>query len=332
MSEEDKLPVKISMSNPLVQARYDFDLIEKRCLYQIIKAVRKQYIESEIPRTTFEDLTIYLTPDELNECMGGERKHSVVYKSLRKLQGRQIEINNDDEWCITSWVIKARHDKKKDVYEVKVDSSILPYLVELAANFTTLELTAALSFKSVYSQRFYELCSQYRNRPGKSFFLTVKQIRGLFKLGDPDVDEKVKYADSGALRQFVIDVAQKEIKASYEENKNLVDMWFDYRVKETGGRTGRTILSWYFFIHTRDDERQVDVQEVVKNRTRINGILSAFFKRDKKFITRVLNSIDHNPNLAQPILEKLVKKMEGYEKEDIPGIIRYVLREDFDIK
>lgn len=330
--EEDRLPVKISMSNPLIQARYDFDLIEKRCLYQIIKNVRKQYIESDTPRTTFEDLTIHLTPDELNECMGGERKHSVVYKSLRKLQGRQIEINNDDEWCVTSWVIKARHDKKKDVYEVKVDSSILPYLVELAANFTTLELTAALSFKSVYSQRFYELCSQYRNRPGKSFFLTVKQIRGLFKLGDPDIDEKAKYADTGVLRAKVIDVAADEIKAAYNENKNLVDMWFDYRVKETGGRNGRTILSWYFFIHTRDDERQVDVQEVVKNRTRINGILSAFFKRDKKFITRVLNSIDHNPNLAQPILEKLVKKMEGYDKEDMPGIIRYVLREDFGIK
>ena len=330
--EEDRLPVKISMSNPLIQARYDFDLIEKRCLYQIIKNVRKQYIESDTPRTTFEDLTIHLTPDELNECMGGERKHSVAYKSLRKLQGRQIEINNDDEWCVTSWVIKARHDKKKDVYEVKVDSSILPYLVELAANFTTLELTAALSFKSVYSQRFYELCSQYRNRPGKSFFLTVKQIRGLFKLGDPDIDEKAKYADTGVLRAKVIDVAADEIKAAFKENKNLVDMWFDYRVKETGGRNGRTILSWYFFIHTRDDERQVDVQEVVKNRTRINGILSAFFKRDKKFITRVLNSIDHNPNLAQPILEKLVKKMEGYEKEDIPGIIRYVLREDFGIK
>lgn len=330
--EEDRLPVKISMSNPLIQARYDFDLIEKRCLYQIIKNVRKQYIESDTPRTTFEDLTIHLTPDELNECMGGERKHSVVYKSLRKLQGRQIEINNDDEWCVTSWVIKARHDKKKDVYEVKVDSSILPYLVELAANFTTLELTAALSFKSVYSQRFYELCSQYRNRPGKSFFLTVKQIRGLFKLGDPDIDEKAKYADTGVLRAKVIDVAADEIKAAYNENKNLVDMWFDYRVKETGGRNGRTILSWYFFIHTRDDERQVDVQEVVKNRTRINGILSAFFKRDKKFIARVLNSIDHNPNLAQPILEKLVKKMEGYDKEDMPGIIRYVLREDFGIK
>lgn len=330
--EEDRLPVKISMSNPLIQARYDFDLIEKRCLYQIIKNVRKQYIESDTPRTTFEDLTIHLTPDELNECMGGERKHSVVYKSLRKLQGRQIEINNDDEWCVTSWVIKARHDKKKDVYEVKVDSSILPYLVELAANFTTLELTAALSFKSVYSQRFYELCSQYRNRPGKSFFLTVKQIRGLFKLGDPDIDEKAKYADTGVLRAKVIDVAADEIKAAYNENKNLVDMWFEYRIKETGGRNGRTILSWYFFIHTRDDEKQVDVQEVVKNRTRINGILSAFFKRDKKYIIRVLNAIDHNPNIAQPILEKLIKKMEGYEKEDIPGIIRYVLREDFGIK
>lgn len=332
MEEEEKLPVKISMANPLVQAKYDFDLIEKRCLYQIIKNVRKSYVESDKPRAVFDDMVIHLTPEELDECIGGRDNRPKVYKSLRKLQQRQLEIENDDEWIVTSWVTRARHDKKKNLYEVKVDSCILPYLVELAANFTTLELTAALSFKSVYSQRFYELCSQYRNRPGKSFFLTVKQIRGLFNLGDPDTDEKAKYADTGVLRKFVIDVAADEIKSAYNENKNLVDMYFDYRVKETGGRNGRTILSWYFFIHTRDDERQVDVQEAVKNRTRINGILSAFFKRDKKFITRVLNAIDQNPNLAQPILEKLVKKMEGYEKEDIPGIIRYVLREDFYIK
>lgn len=330
--EEEKLPVKISMANPLVQAKYDFDLIEKRCLYQIIKNVRKNYVETDKPRTTFDDMVIYMTPEELDECVGGRDNRTKAYKSLRKLQQRQLEIENEEEWIVTSWITRTRHEKKKDLYEVKVDGCILPYLVELAANFTTLELTAALSFKSVYSQRFYELCSQYRNRPGKSFFLTVKQIRGLFNLGDPDIDEKAKYADSGALRQFVIDVAQKEIHTAYNENKNLVDMWFDYRVKETGGRTGRTILSWYFFIHTREDERNFDVQEVVKNRTRINGILSTWLKKDKKFIAHVLNAIDHNPDLAQPILTKLTNIMNKYDKEGIPKIIRYVMNEDFDIK
>lgn len=332
MSEEDKLPVKISMSNPLVQARYDFDLIEKRCLYQIIKNVRKNYVESATPRTTFDDMIIYLTPEELDECIGGRDNRTRVYNSLKKLQGRQIEINNEREWCVTSWITRARHDKGQNLYEVRVDSSILPYMVELAANFTTLELTAALSFKSVYSQRFYELCSQYRNRPGRSFFLTVKQIRGLFNLGDPDVDEKAKYADTGVLRKYIIDVAAKEIKSAYDENKNLVDMWFDYRIKETGGRNGRTILSWYFFIHTREDEKNIDAQDAVKNRIQINSILSAFLKNDKNLINNVLNYIDNDPNKSQDMLEKLRKIYGKYEKKDVAPILRHVLDEDFGLK
>jgi hypothetical protein len=70
----------------------------------------------------------------------------------------------------------------------------------------------------------------------------------------------------------------------------------------------------------------------VRSRTKIISILSTFIKRDKKFINSVLNYIDCNPNMSDIILEKLMEKVEEYDKEYIPGVLRVVLREDFGIK
>ena len=109
-------------------------------------------------------------------------------------------------------------------------------------------------------------------------------------------------------------------------------MWFDCRVKEVGGKTGRNILSWYFFIHTREDEKNIDMQDAVKNRIQINSILSAFLKNDKNLINNVLNYIDYDPNKSQSMLEKLRKIYDKYDKKDVAPILRHVLDEDFGLK
>ena len=45
-----------------------------------------------------------------------------------------------------------------------------------------------------------------------------------------------------------------------------------------------------------------------------------------------MNYIDCNPNMSDIILEKLMKKVEEYDKKYIPGVLRVVLRDDFGIK
>ena len=39
-------PIMLAQANALTQARYDFNPIEKRCLYQIIREVRRLFIDS----------------------------------------------------------------------------------------------------------------------------------------------------------------------------------------------------------------------------------------------------------------------------------------------
>ena len=201
-----------------------------------------------------------------------------------------------------------------------VSRDILPYLVELASNFTSYDFTIAVTLKSIYSQRFYELCCQYRNRSNKTFFLELDKLREIFYLED-------KYPNTAHLRQFVIDVAQTELKELYD--KGECDLWFDYRVKDT---KGRKILSYFFQIHTKEDERSVDYNNAMQVVAGIRDLISPFFLRDKKFVTRVITAVQLNPAIGKDLLDKLRSKINDYSREEIAPIFRFILREDYNIR
>lgn len=316
MKKDDKL--LIAQSNLLTLSRYDFKVIEKRCLYFIIKEVRRLYIDSNRgQKDLFDNMFLNIPSSSLR---GLADEVSDVYKALRDLKDRKIEIDNDDFWLYTSWVLQVKHDKKTDSYLVDVSRDILPYLVELASNFTSYDFTIAVTLKSIYSQRFYELCCQYRNRSNKTFFLEIEKLREIFYLED-------KYPNIAHLRQKVLDVAQTELKELYD--KGECDLWFDYRVKET---KGRKILSYFFQIHTKEDERSIDYNNAMQVVAGIRDLISPFFLRDKKFVTRVITAVQLNPAIGKDLLDKLRSKINDYSREEIAPIFRFILREDYNIK
>jgi repA len=322
--QEEQKPVIIAQDNSLTTARYDFELIEKRCLYVIIQAVRAKYITPDPAppkENLWGDMIVRLQPEDLEKCSLGERNVHNVYKCLSKLQGKQLYINNDDEWTVTSWITRATHKKKENYYEVKVDGSILPYLVQLAAKYTSYDLVVAISFKSTYTQRFYELCSQFKNKTGGVFFYTVEQIREMFQLVN-------KYHNTAALRIKVIDVARDEMKAQFD--KGDCEIYFDYWVKE---KKGKEVIAWYFKVYRRSDEKNQPTDYMLaKDAIKyIRETLTQFIKRDPKFISRVTTALNLNPDMAAPIADKIRKKILDYPTREIPPILRYVLRNDFDI-
>ena len=317
--KEERNQIMLAQANALTQSRYDFNVIEKRCLYQIIKEVRRLFIDTHTgQKDLFDNMRLTLTPAML-ENLGGKKKE--VYDSLVRLRKRDVEIDTEDVWMNTGYVTMVKHNKKQDLYEVEVSSEIMPYLVALAENFTTYDLTVAISLKSSYSQRFYEYCSQYKNRANKTFFFTVEKLREMMMLED-------KYANIAHFKQKVLDVAQKEIKDLYD--KGQCDLWFEYAVKDTDKRK---VLSYFFFVHTKEDEQnKVDYQSVNACLQRISSILNAFFPRDKKYIKRVIQEVQLRPDIAMELVEKLDKKVMDYDKKEIPPIIRYVLNSDYGIK
>lgn len=316
---EENNQIMLAQDNVLTQSKQNFRVIEKRCLYKIIHEVRKQYIDTNRgQKDLFGDMDLEIKPSELAQ-LGDETKD--VYNALRSLRKKDIEIEDEDTWVSTSWILQAKHDKKRDMYSVKVSGDIMPYLVELAANFTTYDLTVAISLKSTYSQRFYEFCSQYKNRENKTFFFSVEKLREMLVL-------EGKYPITYDFQKRVIEVAKKELKEAYDNGQ--CDLWFEYAVKDT---EKRKILSYFFFVHTREDEeRQLDYQSVEECIIRITNILNSFFPRDKKFVKRVQTEIRLRPEIAMELAYKLDKKVLDYDRKDIPPIIRFVLNQDYGIK
>ena len=314
-------PIMLAQANALTQARYDFNPIEKRCLYQIIREVRRLFIDSNTgQRDLFNNMRVKLTPDLLAEC-SDKSNIAKVYESLKRLRKRDVEIDNEDVWMNTGYVTMVKHDKRANIYEVEVSSEIMPYLVALAENFTSSDLTVAISLKSAYSQRFYEYCCQFKNRTNKTFFFSVDDLKKMMMLED-----KKGYDNSSNFKTKVLDVAQKELKEAYDNGQS--DLYFDYQVKD---KQGRKILSWFFFIHTKDEEQKTDYKTVGECIRQIHNILTTFFPRDSKYIKRVIAAVNLRPDIAMELTEKMQKKVNDYSRKEIAPIIRYVLREDYNI-
>jgi len=315
----ENLPVKIAQANQLSMARYDFSVIEKRCLYFVIREVRRLYIDSEEGQKDLFDNMYLEIPSNQLRGLADELKD--VYTALKKLSDKSIEIENEQEWIYTRWILQATHKKNRDIYCVDVSREILPYLVELAENFTTYDLMVALTLKSIYSQRMYELCSQYKNRKNRTFFIELDKFRNIFKL-----ENKKSYQNIAQIKRDILEVAKKELKELYDIGQ--CDLYFDYKPKD---KQGKKILSFFFTVHIKEDETTVDYKAVEKYISRIKEILSAFFPKDKNYIKRVIAAVKLKPNSAMDILDKMETKVLDYPKNEIPPILRFVLKEDFGI-
>ena len=252
MSEKKK-DIALCQDNVLTESRYNFNRIEKNCLYKIIEQVRNEYVEGSAKENGgIQNMFVTIQQEELEQITDKTHKKD-AHDALIKLRKRDIEIwKEDGSWFNCGFVNWCEYDANTKSYKVEVSYRIMPYLVELARQYTTYSLTVAITLKSVYSQRFYELCCQYRNRIENDglagFHKTQQQLREMFCLED-------KYPNSNDFNKRVIKKAQAELKASYD--KKQCDLYFDVNIKGRGSE-----MCYDFKIHTREQsERQKQVFE-----------------------------------------------------------------------
>lgn len=318
--DETKKKVLLVQDNALTHSKQPFSVIQKRCLYGIIEHVRKVYIDNphrKGQKDLFENMYIIMQASYLQK-LGDETKD--VYKALKSLCNVEFEVETEDKWIYTHWVLTAEHDKKKNEYTILVSREIMPYLVELAENFTVYDITVAIALKSTYSQRFYELCCQYKNRACGKFFLSVDEMREMFMLKD-------KYKNGTNFKKNVLDVAQKELQELYEANQS--ELYFTYSEK---AKEGKRVTEYWFEIHNREKKIQAISNDLfLAHGRRTLEIIGTFIKKDKEYLKRVAKWLEENPDRAMELHEKLENKVLNYDKKGIAPIIRYVLKMDFGI-
>jgi plasmid replication initiation protein len=321
--EEKKQDITLYQANPLTESRYEFSPTEKNAFYMVIRQVRKNYVEREPPRTEFENMKVQITTSDLVQITDKDHTER-ARKALRALRDKAIEFEDEEgNWLYCGFINQARWVAKKQVYEVEVSSDLMPYLVQLASQYTEYSLLVAMSLKGKHSQRFYELCSQYKNRG--IFGKTVQQLKEMFMLDG-------KYPQLYLFKQKVIDAAQKEIKSFYDNGQ--CDLWFDY-VQD--GKADDAHFT--FYVHTKEEEKRKKAQknapawdDMFKQKRGIITILRAIIKNDKKYIERVDKQLDLQTEDITPIYNKLLSLTTDFKGADLAKLTRWILSTDYGIK
>lgn len=316
--------ITLCQSNMLTESRYSFSRIEKKCIYLVISKVRQDYVEGTMQKDLFDNMRIEINSSDL-ALIAGEDNTKHAKDALRALRHRDIEMEDKEgNWLNTGFITMAKYTAKTKTFLVEVSSEIMPHLVELARKFTAYSLTVAMTLKGKYSQRFYELCCQYRNRIEKDgfagFHKTQQQLREIFCLED-------KYPLNADFNKYVIEAARAELKEMYDNNQ--CDLYFDVNIKGRGKS-----MCYDFKIRTREGEeaRHVKFEDTRKKWAFIYGTLQGLFGKDPKYVERIAKQAEFHVELITPIFEKIQKLKDEYPSKDLAKLLRYILKEDFGLK
>ena len=320
----DKEKEIISQANEITNSMSPLDLVQKRCFYLIVQQVRKKYIETDQPTKKYENMIINMTSDTLAKAR--DEKHvTQAFESLAKLRDQYFKIVTKDFKLVVGIINYAKYIEETKMYEVEVSKEILPYLVDLSRRyFTSYNLTVAITLRHVSTQRFYELCNQYKHKAGMKFFIEADQLRNMLMLDG-------KYQKDAHLRKFVFDVAQKELKELYD--KGQCDLCFDYKPDEAT-KVGKKYTRYWIYIHTKetDQYQEQTFKQTQQQALYIYKVCLSVFKRDKKYCQRVYQWLELHPDKTQEMFDKVTRWQKDYKGADLAKIIRFALKEDFGIQ
>lgn len=221
------------------------------------------YLISKIKKgdTEFEEITFDIS--EFCKIAGISDAGSVykeVMKTIEKLSEKRVWVKvGDNKEQILAWIDTAFIDYNPDVNIVrtKLSDTLKPYILEQKGNFTEYELEYALSLKSKYSKRMYEIL--------RSYLFKTDKIRTV-KLGIEQLKEQLfcqNYKTWGDFNRKVLEIAQREINEC--SDINFTYSVFKYKRKFTEIE----------FVITEKTESSQFLFAAQKRYERLNGSLSS---------------------------------------------------------
>lgn len=231
-------------ANALIQkTRYNLTLQEQKLILHIIQLIQPQDDDFKIYIFSIRD---YCQICEIADRSG--KNYQNIKKSLKTLSDKSFWLQQDDDTeTLMRWIDKVKVHPRIGTIEVKLDSDLKPYLLQLKKFYTKYNYLYVSAMRSEYSIRFYELLKSYENQ--HEIVFSVAEIRK--KLQVPD-GKLPRWVD---IRRYVIDQAQKEIN-------DLTDIMFKYETLKKGRAVDKVVFS----ILTKDGKQQVIAQRRVEKR------------------------------------------------------------------
>ena len=212
---------ELVQSYVVTTAKYDFSIDEKRILYRIIEILQNKTLglklkyDYAIEKDLFGD-SIFTMPIRIFLKDSSSKHYETVKKALISLNEKKFEYEDSEHWGLYR-IIESPIIKKYDsVVKIRITPLLLGAFLNFAKGYRKYELETAMSFKSIYTMRFYELLSGQ----SKPITFTIEKLKQMFKLEN-------KYKRTNHFIDKVIKVAQEELK---EESP----YWFNFQINKVG--------------------------------------------------------------------------------------------------
>ena len=248
VSHEDLSPKgrQVVQSYIATTAMYDFNVYEKRVMYNLVKLA-----QSQIEGVTISDNLHKICHDlkgyvhitlPLSDFLADEddKNHRRIKEALKSLHRKTFEYLDNDVWeCISIIALPkiALHSRQVSFI---VDSRVWDVLLDFSRGFSRYDIEVAFRLESCYSMRFYELMACQK----EPLTYSIDALRRIFKLED-------KYA-------YTKDFIRRVVESSKLELDQKSPVSFTYSpIKE-----GKKITQLIFFpvkhslAETEDDEQR----------------------------------------------------------------------------
>ena len=215
----------VYQSNPLVESRRDFSLIETRLFYIGLRDIAPKLTSKNTPwQGGHKDFPhTFISAKDLIEIFGNDKYYNTLKNICRDFAKKTVEIKGveDGDYEIYPVFAELSYKKSKGL-TLEFNSKMAPWLLELADKpFTKLPFEQVWALRSSYAIRILELVLQYQNTKTHERIISLDDLKQY--LGMP-LDSYEGRTDM--FRRRVVEGSVKDIneKTSYKvEYENVKD-------------------------------------------------------------------------------------------------------------
>lgn len=240
----------VTHSNQLTEARYSLTLGEQKVILFLISMISPDDLE-------LKDYSIKV--QDFGTMMGlkGNSIYQRMDETLDRLLSRVIHIPKETGYLKIGWVSSAEYIRGKGIVQLRFDSKLKPYLLQLRKQFTRYRLFAVTQFQSAYSVRIYMLLKQYERIGEREFdLMELREMLGI---------DKKKYSQFKDFRKWVLNQAKKEFDRKDAQGAALCDITFELETIREGRRISR--LKFYIKRNICPEPLLLEIPEQPANST-----------------------------------------------------------------
>ena len=174
-----KLNDKIYQTNPLIQARKDFNIIGTRLFLLGLRSINPQ-LTKENKNADAEFKPLFISTSKVREIFGNDRYLTELKDECRKLFNAVVELKNERGEFTLMHMFRKLEYVPRDGYYLQFDELMRPYLLDLfeSEGYTMINVEQIFPLSSTYSVRLIELMLQYQNiKPMKECGIVERLIK-----------------------------------------------------------------------------------------------------------------------------------------------------------